>query len=554
LKAGSKTPAVTGWSRPDYEGVEPTGRVALRADGLVIIDCDSDEAAARWRQIGSPTLEVKTPRGWHFYYTWTPGSPTGPAVDVFGSKSGIDVRAGIGSYVVAPPTEGYKTVKKRKPAPFTPAWLPKQHDSDAGSDLETWTSIPVGRRDDTLTALAGSLRRQGMAPELIYQTLLAWNETIVEQPAGDEMTARDIERIVRSVVRYAPQPDWSIEIEGEEQPLSELALADILDLMSNMTLPPPAEWYWRPYLPKGRLVLLDGAEGIGKGLFCSYIVTLLAKDGTPALWASTEDDPEEDIQKRLLAAGYVRGKYAEVGFFKVDPKFPNDIAVLEKIINDFGAGIVVLDPGRSFLAPPEGVKSSFNDEAAIRPGLESLNRLAKRTGCTIVFVHHWNKNTQTTVQYRSAGSGAFAQVVRHRITLVWHGPTDGGSGVFEVSKSNIGPRGHVHSYELDPVAHYDTARFVLGEELPEYPDAGAWMKAMEKEDAGLELDMQDEITDHIRALPGGAPVPAVSELQETWGIKRRQAQDLVASWLRDGVVRRGAQKRLYRVGEHERAD
>jgi KaiC/GvpD/RAD55 family RecA-like ATPase len=460
----------------------------------------------------------------------------------------------MGSYVVAPPTDGYEVVKDRRLAPFRPAWLPERQTPEAGrEDVEEWEVIPEGRRNDTLTAFAGFFRRQGMAPKLIFQVLQAFNESIVEQ-GSDPITTDELETIVRSVSRYAPQPDWSIEVEGAPTPLSELDLGDVLELMSEMQLPPPAEWYWKPYLPKGRLVLLDGSEGIGKGLLCVYIATRLTTEGVPVLWASTEDDPEEDIQRRLLAAGYKRGHHAEIGFFKVDPRFPADTDAFERIVREFGAGLVILDPGRSFLAPPEGVKTfSFNDEVSIRPGLQALNRLAKRTGCTIVFVHHWNKNTQTTVQYRSSGSGAFAQVVRHRITAAWFGPTEGGQGAFEVGKSNIGPKGHVHSYTVEPDLHYDTARFELGEPMPEYSDLGAWLKTMEKEADGIELDLAEQITDDIVGLAGGAPVPAVAELQKRYGIKRSQAQELITTWLSEGLVRRGARKKLFRVGEHERA-
>lgn len=546
LRAGTKVPAVQGWNRAEYEGVEPEGRVALRCDDLVVVDCDSDEAAATWRAIGSATKEVKTPRGWHFYYRWTPGSPTGPQVGVL---PGVDIRAGRGSYVVAPPTEGYEIVKSRKLAAFRPTWLPERAlDEPEAGDIEEWEVIPEGRRNDTLTAFAGFFRRQGMAPKLIFQVLQAFNESIVDQ-GSDPITDDELATIVRSISRYEPQPDWSIEVEGAPTPLADTDLSDALELMSQMTLPPPAEWYWKPYLPKGRLVLLDGSEGIGKGLLCVSIATRLTAEDVPVLWASTEDDPEEDIQRRLLAAGYERGRHAEIGFFKVDPRFPQDTDALGRIIQEFGAGLVVLDPGRSFLAPPDGVKTfSFNDEVSIRPGLQALNRLAKRSNCTIIFVHHWNKNTQTTVQYRSGGSGAFAQVVRHRITVAWMN----GQGAFEVSKSNIGPRGHVHSYTVEPDLHYDTARFELGEPLPEYDDLGAWMKMMEKEAEGIDLDLAEQITSDILALSGGAPVPAVTELQDRYGIKRAQAQELIAGWLTDGIVRRGAKKKLFRVGEHER--
>lgn len=549
--AKPKAAARKGWESPDYSGVDPDqhGWVGLRADGLVIVDCDTAEAVTRWREIGTPTYEVQTPRGGsHFYYRWVPGAPTGPAVNVFGPGSKIDIRAGRGSYVVSPPTPGYVVVNKRKPVVYKSAWIPERNDATDNDPDDEWDVIPDGRRNDTLTAFAGAFRRQGMSLEVIFQMLRAMNRTIVDQ-GSDPITDAELEAITRSVGRYEIVPDWEVEIDTGRPDASD---ATLLQWMAGMTMPPPPEWHWKPYLPKGRLVLLDGSEGIGKGLLCAYLATRIARDAGTVLWMSTEDDPEEDIQRRLLAAGHNRDDHHGIGFFTVDPKFPTDVETLETLIEEHKTQLVIMDPGRSYLAPPDGVRASFNDEAAIRPGLEALNRLAKRSKCTIVFVHHWNKNTQTTTQYRAGGSGAFAQVVRHRITLAWHGPTDGGTGAFEVSKSNIGPKGHVHGYGVVPVAAYDTVVFDMTEPLDNFTDIGEWLKAQERDDDSIELDRIDDITEHIKALPAGAPVPAVAALQKDYGVKRLQAQSIIDGLLEQGVLRRAAQgRKLFRRGDDE---
>lgn len=547
-----KAPSVKEWSNEDYDGVDPgshDGWMGLRTDGLVVVDCDSDDAAHLWREIGDPTYEVKTPRGRHFYYRWTPGSPDGPAVGIL---PGIDIRAGRGAQVVVPPTPGYQVGNDLPIRTFKRGWLAipgsDEIELEGGGGDDEWDIIPDGRRNETLTAIAGSLRRQGMSVEGIAQALWSMNKRHCNPPLSQD----EIVTIAQSIGRSAPQPDWSVDLDMPG--IGEQLLADVTLDMRHMTLPPPAEWYWHPYLPKGRLVLMDGSEGIGKGLMCAHVATMLVNDGVPVLWGSTEDDPEEDIQRRLLAAGYDRTAEATTLFFTVDPKLPQDTAALERLIEEAGAGLLVLDPGRSFLAPPDNVKNfSYNDESSIRPGLEALNRLAKRTGCTILFVHHWNKNTQTSVQYRSGGTGAFAQVVRHRITLAWVGPTDGGEGAFEVSKSNIGPKGNVHTYTVDPVAEFDTARLVLGAPDEKHDSLGAWMKTAEQTNDGIQLDMSDEAREYILSLPPGPGVPAREALRaDPWNLTRSDAEALLAELLEDGHIRRGAGNKLCRVGELER--
>lgn len=545
-----KAPTAKGWADENHQGVDPDtheGWLGLRTDGLVVVDCDSDDAAHLWREIGDATHEVKTPRGRHFYYRWTPGSPAAPAVAVL---PGIDIRAGRGAQVVCPPTPGYELVDNGvNLAPFRGAWLSPADDVELDSEADEWDVIPEGRRNETLVNIAGGLRRQGMSAEAIGYTLAYINKRSCDPPLDlDEIVV-----IAESAGRYSPQPDWAVELEDMPS-IGEQTIEQVAIPMSTMTLPPPAEWFWQPYLPKGRLVLMDGSEGIGKGLMCAHLATKLTGEyDVVGLWGSTEDDPEEDIQKRLLAAGYERGVNNEVWFFTVDPRFPQDIGALERLIQETGAGFLVLDPGRSFLAAPENVKNfSFNDEASIRPGLEALNRLAKRSGCTILFVHHWNKNTQTSVQYRSGGTGAFAQVVRHRITLAWVGPTDGGEGAFEVSKSNIGPKGNVHTYSVEPCLEYDTARLVLGDPDERHDSLGAWMKTKEKEADGVAIDVTEDVWDEVVSLPPGSVAPARKELMAR-GLSKTDAEELIDRALADGVLRRGghAGKQLVRTSGFE---
>lgn len=536
-----KAPKVQGWSSDDFVGVERTEWVGLRCDDIVVVDCDTQEAAETWlAHVGDiRTKVVKTSRGVHFYYKAVPGGPTGPSTGVM---EDIDIRAGKGSYVVVPPTPGYTVVSDHELAPFQVEWVPSK---DIAKYDQEWDEIPEGRRNETLVNLAGGLRRQGMDADTIAATLLWWNRHgLVNPPLSDD----ELYTIARSSARYTPSPDWEILIEGD---ISSASMEDMFLDMRTMELPPPAEWHWRPYLPVGRLVLMDGSEGIGKGLLCARIATDMVRDGIVGLWGTTEDDPEEDVQKRLLAAGYDRAAKGNVLFFKVHPSFPQDADVLERVIETTKAGFMILDPGRSFLAPPHNVKSfSFNDESSIRPGLEALNKLAKRTKCTIIFVHHWNKNTQTTIQYRAGGSAAFAQVVRHRITLAWVGPTAAGEGAFEVSKSNIGPRGHVHSYTVEEVDEYDTARLVLGGPEEGVADLAEWLSIKEIEANSIDIDMTDEVLSGLMALEPGAKIPTRDEIAQKYNIKRAQAGELLAEMESLGEIRRSGNKR-FRAGAHE---
>ena len=48
-----KAPAQRGWESPGHKGINPKtfkGWYGIRCDGLIVIDCDSEDAFLQWRQ------------------------------------------------------------------------------------------------------------------------------------------------------------------------------------------------------------------------------------------------------------------------------------------------------------------------------------------------------------------------------------------------------------------------------------------------------------------------------------------------------------------------
>lgn len=78
------------------------GIVTGKISGLVVVDCDTDEALT-WFQdrYKGTTPTVKTPKGMHFYFKYSNGIRNAARV-----VDGIDIR-GDGGFVVAPPSIGF---------------------------------------------------------------------------------------------------------------------------------------------------------------------------------------------------------------------------------------------------------------------------------------------------------------------------------------------------------------------------------------------------------------------------------------------------------------
>lgn len=528
LVKGGKQPIPRAWSAPDADWeawwdldlqVPATANMGRRCDGLIVVDCDSPEAAKEWEGYGFSTpYVVVTPRGFHFYY----GLPEGVTVKAgpWRGHKGIDIKSGPGHQVVCPPSRteagGYHWLNRdvaevESLAPAPPGLLALFQESERSVESGTALSlIPEGGRNNELTSWAGFMRRRGYDDDAVGRVLHGLNRSLTETPLPPD----EVQAIVQSSARWEAE-EGQVEIvpEDEDSPL-------LLDL-KDMTLPPPAAWLWKPYVPEGRLVLLDGAEGIGKGLFCAHTASCMSAGQWPdggtergrVLWLAAEDDPEEDVQRRMMALGYDKDEHESVWFLTVDPTFPKHLEHLEKLILDNGVRLVVMDPGRSYLSAPEGVEMSYNNEAALRPTLQQLNKLAKRTGATILFVHHWNKASDRKVQHRQGGSAAFAQVVRHRVSLAWVGTTEEGQGAFEVTKSNIGPKGGLRAYGIEAHVEYDTAVLRVGEPLTD-ADMDAWLRAREQAAmSSVEIDKGDLLCTWAEGhlLPGDK-VPGKAEL------------------------------------------
>lgn len=165
---------------------------------LVVVDCDSPEAVAWWRERFSETpLVVTTGRGGaHLYYRLDDGDAVRNRTRVLGRN--IDIR-GQGGYAVAPPSVHPATGVPYRWQPwdhyqsdaipvFDPAWIAEKPSRPTGNaQPSTIHNGPAyiahikaisgqGGHNATFRA-ACALRDAGMTPAQALAALLEWNET-----------------------------------------------------------------------------------------------------------------------------------------------------------------------------------------------------------------------------------------------------------------------------------------------------------------------------------------------------------------------------------------
>jgi putative DNA primase/helicase len=120
---------------------------------------------------------------------------------------GLDIKGEGGAIVVAPSLHaGGNRYRWRNDAPIAnaPEWflrlLREARKSRANGSPGVGATIPEGYRNDTLTSLAGTMRRRGMGAEEIEAALLVTNNKRCDPPLAED----EVRKIASSVCRYKP--------------------------------------------------------------------------------------------------------------------------------------------------------------------------------------------------------------------------------------------------------------------------------------------------------------------------------------------------------------
>jgi hypothetical protein len=208
--------------------------------------------------------------------------------------------------------------------------------------------------------------------------------------------------------------------------------------------PKSVRWIWEPYLPRGKLAILDGDPGVGKSLLSIDLAARLSRggplpDGTPldrphsTLLLSGEDGAADTLRPRAEAAGAdldrVMAVTAEGG---APMRFPADAGRLEEMIRGGGVDLAVIDPVMAFL-PPE---VASNTDQCVRGVLGVLAGVAARTDCAILLVRHLRKKDAPKAVHRGLGSVGIIGAVRAGLLLAHH-PAAPEVRVLAVTKSNL---------------------------------------------------------------------------------------------------------------------
>jgi hypothetical protein len=154
-------------------------------------------------------------------------------------------------------------------APFAipPRWLAGMRPAPR-APVVVGAEIIRGNRNDGLTAMAGAMRRYGLAEAEILAAIAVANETRCDVP----LPASEVAQIARSVARYDPESDVAAAAALGSEAAEEL-LAGLKEqtrdyfftrATSYLDQPAPLEWLVRGWVPASGTTMVFGESGAGK--------------------------------------------------------------------------------------------------------------------------------------------------------------------------------------------------------------------------------------------------------------------------------------------------
>ena len=205
--------------------------------------------------------------------------------------------------------------------------------------------------------------------------------------------------------------------------------------------PKEVRWLWYPYIPFGKITLLQGDPGDGKSKLMLSLAALLSK-GAPLPFAD-EDDADDTVVPRFNSAG---GDGDRLIFIKEDEKsltFGDDR--IREAVEKYHAKLLILDPMSSYI----GDTCSMNNANETRAEFNHLIAVAKDTGCAIVIIAHMNKAKDTSPLYRTNGSIDIAGAARSILAVTRTANKQNPAERYLVQvKSNLAPMGSAILFEV----------------------------------------------------------------------------------------------------------
>lgn len=236
------------------------------------------------------------------------------------------------------------------------------------------------------------------------------------------------------------------------KPLKELKITSELIYMDTIKAT-ETKWLWYPYIPFGKITVIQGDPGEGKTTLILNIAARLTQGILPqskekcepmnVIYQTAEDGLSDTVKPRLLSAG------ADCSRIIVINESERNVTMsdrrLEAAIAHTHAKLVILDPLQAYI----GAEVDMHRANEIRPVMSHLASIAEKYGCSVVLIGHMNKAMGMKSTYRGLGSIDITAAARS-VLIVARDKENPNFRVVAHTKSSLAPEGKTVAFELDP--------------------------------------------------------------------------------------------------------
>ena len=218
------------------------------------------------------------------------------------------------------------------------------------------------------------------------------------------------------------------------------------------------EWLWKPYIPFGKVTIIQGNPGEGKTTLALCLCAActnrkpfpLMPEHEPfnVIYQTAEDGLGDTVKPRLMEAEADLDRVLVIDESKQELSLSDER--IEKAIRQNGARLIILDPIQAYV----GEKTDMNKANEIRPIFRRLAEVAERTACAVILIGHLNKAAGGQSAYRGLGSIDFRAAARS-VLLIGRVKRESNIRVIVHDKSSLAPEGKPMAFCLDPETGFE---------------------------------------------------------------------------------------------------
>ena len=268
------------------------------------------------------------------------------------------------------------------------------------------------------------------------------------------------------------------------------------------------EWLWYPYIPFGKITVLQGDPGCGKSLLMMDLIARVTTgeclpdgrkhDPINVIYQCSEDGTGDTIKPRMESMGVDCTKVSCINedLFALTL----DDELFRRAIIDLDARLLVIDPFQAYIGD-----SVLSSATGMRRVMKKLGIWATAFNCAVILVGHLNKKTSQKELYRGLGSVDIMALARSVIQIERSDEDDHIRYLSHV-KSNLSVLGPKKTFRIDGKGSLH------------------WIDEHESENADELISMDNNLMDGIDSINGKTELAAKAMIRLlSFGPKKAQA-------------------------------